>query len=303
MSGCEATDDVKRIIRAMASAKLDEGITDAHDIVDAIHEAINEHTPLWKNEIADIISGYGQKRERVASKSELQERITQLKRDLRDAYHPKAAPKTPEERKNATRQTQIKKEIERLKGQLASGKFGPKPKGGFEYDAQTEKLQSDLEGARRQVDRAIRKLDYQNKSTVAKVADTFLSFHRAMILTGFHTLEHLTGASISRLIFSPIEDATGLLLHNIPGIRRYSEAAPTEGGGLDLGALRHAYGQTFSKATLKDMSDKVRQGFSDLQARMKDPFDSNHPLLDMVGHIHDAFEDASRAIRVFKSVG
>lgn len=296
MSGCEATDEIKTIIRAMARAKLEEGITDHEDIVDAIHAAINEHTPLWKNEIADIISGYGQKAERKASKSELQERILQLKRDLREAYHPKPAPKgkptpkTPEERKNATRQTQIKKEIERLQGQLKSGDFSKPQRGPIQYDEVTQKLQAQLETARRQVDREMRRLEYQNRSRVGKIADTFLAFHRAMILSGLGTLEHLTGAATSRLIFAPIEDAAGGVLHFVPGVRKYSEAAPTEGGGFSPTALGAGYGKTFSKATLQDMRDKVVRGFSDLQAVMKDPYDSNHRLLDVVGHIHDALK-------------
>jgi hypothetical protein len=290
MSGCEATDEVKSLIRQMANAKLEEGVTDAHDIVDAIHDAISEHTPLWKNEIADIISGYGQKRSSTATKSDLQQRILQLKRDLKEAYHPKQPPKTPEERKNTTRQTQIKKEIGELQEKLRTGNFSKQPKKGFEYDPVTQKLQAQLEGARRQVDREMRRQEYANRSTVAKVADTFLAFHRAMILSGLGTLEHLTGASLSRLIFTPIEDVAGGLLHHVPGIRSISEKAPTEGGGFDTGALLHTYGKTFNKATLRDMADKVTRGFSDLQAAMKDPYDSHHKILDMVGHIHDALK-------------
>lgn len=290
MSGCEATDEVKEIIRGMARAKLEEGVTDAHDIIDAIHAAINEHTPLWKNEIADIISGYGQKRDTPATKSDLQQRILQLKRDLREAYHPKATPKTPEERRNATRQAQIKKEIQHLQDQIKSGNFAKPQRGPIQYDEATRQLQAQLEVARRQADREMRRLEYQNRSRAGKIADTFLAFHRAMILSGLGTLEHLTGAVTSRLIFEPIEDVAGGLLHHVPGIRKYSEAATTEGGGFNAHALAAGYGKTFSKQTLTDMRDKVVRGFSDLQAVMKDPYNSNHQLLDMVGHVHDALK-------------
>lgn len=297
MSNCEATEDVKKIIRAMAKAKLEEGITDAHDIVDAIHEAINEHTPLWKNEIADIISGYGKKSANAqATLSDLQQRIVQLKRDLREAYHPKPppkgkpAPRSPEEIQNQRRQTQIKKEIADLQDRIARKDFTKPQRKPPQYDAATQKLQTQLESSRRLADRELRKLEYQNKSRVAKIADTFLAFHRAMILSGLGTLEHLTGAATSRLIFAPIEDVAGGLLHYVPGVRKYSEEAPTEGGPLSLSALGAGYGKTFSKQTLIDMRDKVMRGFSDLQAVMKDPYDSNHRLLDMVGHIHDALK-------------
>lgn len=296
MSGCEATDEIKSIIRAMAKAKLEEGVTDHEDILDAIHAAIHEHTPLWKNEIADIISGYGQKSTRQPTRTELQERVLQLKRDLREAYHPKPppkgkpAPKTADQVANQRRQTQIKNEITKLQEQLRTGNFSKSKRAEPNYDATTQKLQAELETARRLADREMRRLEYQNRSRAAKVADTFLAFHRAMILSGLGTLEHLTGAASSRLIFAPIEDVAGGVLHMIPGVRQYSEAAPTEGGGLSLSALGAGYGRTFSKQTLKDMRDKVVRGFSDLQAVMKDPYDSNHRLLDAVGHIHDALK-------------
>lgn len=302
MSGCEATDEVKAIIRQMAKAKLEEGITDHNDIVDAIHAAINDHTPLWKNEIADIISGYGQKPSRQATKTELQERVTQLKRDLREAYHPKPGKRSPEEVTNQRRQTQIKKQISDIQDQIRAGKFDKQPRKPIEYDQTTRKMQADLDAARRQADKLLRKIQYQNKSTPAKVADTFLAFHRAMILSGLGTLEHLTGASLSRLMFAPIEDLAGGILHNVPVLRKISEAAPTEGGGLDLKALAHGYGKTFSKQTLLDMKDKVVRGFSDLQAAIKDPYDSNHQLLDVVGHIHDALKTPAETFAYNKAL-
>jgi hypothetical protein len=289
MSGCEATPEIKKIIRAMAKAKVEEGFTSASDILDEIHDAIKEHTPLWKNEIADIISGYG-KPDRQGTKSELQQRILQLKRDLRETYHPKATPKTPDERRNATRQTQIKKQIEELQDRIARKDFSKPEKQPIAYDAQTRKLEADLASAKREADKLIAKLDYQNKSRAGKILDTILAFHRASILSGYTVLEHLTGAVLWRVIGTPLEQAAGALLHQIPGIRSISENAPTEGGGFQGGAQLAGLKEAFSKQTLMDMRDKILRGYSDLQSIGKAPLDSNHPLLEMVGHIHDALK-------------
>lgn len=290
MSGCEPTDDVKRIIRAMAKAKVEEGFTNHEDILDEIHSAIKDHTPLWKNEIADIISGYGQKASRKATKTELEARMEQLRRDLKAAYHPKQPPKTPEQRQNARRQTELKKQIADIQDQIARKDFSKPEKAAPVYDAETKKLEAQLASSKRQADQLLHKLNYENKSRAAKIADTALAFHRAAILSGIGTIEHLSGAVLWRVLGTPLEQAAGAILHQIPGIRQISENAPTEGGGFQGGAqlagLKHAFGP----GTLRDIRDKLLRGYSDLQAVGKAPLDSNHPLLELVGHLHDAIK-------------
>jgi len=81
MSGCEATPEVKKIIRAMAKNRVDAGVKDAADLIDSIHEEIHAHTPLWKSEIADIIAGIGEVRKQT--KSEMQTRLEAIKAELR----------------------------------------------------------------------------------------------------------------------------------------------------------------------------------------------------------------------------
>jgi hypothetical protein len=287
MSGCEPTDEIKSIIRQMAKAKLEEGLTDHEDIVDAIHTAIHEHTPLGKSEIADAISGYGKKNTRQASKSELQERISQLKRDLRDAYHPKAAPKTPEERKNATRQAQIKKEIERLKEQLKYGDFSKPQRASPQYDKQTVQLEKQLANARREVRIAIAKMEYKAKGPVSKAAHYLLGFHRLAILSDIASLAHVSGAVLWRLGFSPMEQIVGAVYHSIPGIRYISEQALIHGGGLQGESLLRGYGATLSKETIKEMYRKLVRGYSDLEALHKDPLYDPVPWLNLTGRVHD----------------
>jgi hypothetical protein len=307
VSGCEATPEIKRIIRAMAKAKLEEGFTHADDIVDEIHAAINDHTPLWKGEIADIISGYGQER-RQATKTELQERVTQLKRDLRAIYHPEPPKPTPEQQKNITRQRAIQKQIQSIKDQIAAGQFEkPEPRSKPVYNDETMKAQGDLAQARRQVDKLMAKFEYDNHSRAYKMVDTALAFHRASILSGINTIGHLTGAALMRMASTPLDQLAGALLQHVPGIKKFSENAPTEGGGFQGAALGAALGHAFSKATLVDMWNKLREGQSDLQAIHKSPIYSSHRVLDLIGHLHDAIKTPAenfgytRALVTFQS--
>jgi hypothetical protein len=82
MSTCVPNDEAKRLIRAMARNRSDAGMDDPIDIVNSIHAEIKDHTPLWKSEIADIVSGYGKKS--VPTKDELRIRWNALRAQMRD---------------------------------------------------------------------------------------------------------------------------------------------------------------------------------------------------------------------------
>lgn len=80
--GCDATPEVKSILRAMAKNRAEEaGIRDPSRIVDEIHDAIKEHTPLEKSQIADIVSGFGARR---ATRSEVENTMASIRAEMRD---------------------------------------------------------------------------------------------------------------------------------------------------------------------------------------------------------------------------
>lgn len=289
MSDCQPTDEVRRIIRAMARAKVEEGYTDANAIVDEIHDAISDHTPLWKNEIADIITGIDQPK-RKATRSELEERLTQLKRDLRDQYHPKPAPKSRDEVRNATRQTQLKKQIQDIQRQIAAKDFSKPEKAPPAYDNATRQLQLDLAAAKREADKLMAKIERANRTPLRKTVDTMAELYRASILSGYTVFEHLAGASVGRLISAPLEELAGGLLHHVPGLRGVSEGAPTEGGGFNGKSLAAGYKSILTAETRKAMIDKVVRGYSDRQALYDKHADYDGAFLSVVGHMHDAIK-------------
>lgn len=301
MSGCEPTDDVRRIIRAMARAKLEEGYTSSSDIVDEIHAAIAEHTPLWKNEIADIIAGIGQPA-RKATKSELQERVAQLKRDLRAQYHPKPAPKSPEEVRNQTRQTQLQKQIEEIQAQIAARDFSKPAKVAPVYNDATHQMELDLAAAKREADKLMAKIKRANRTTTQKVVDTTAELYRAAILSGLTVFEHLSGASIGRFVSTPLEEVAGGLLHRVPGLRKVFENAPTEGGGFQGKALAEGYKSIFTKEDGKAMLDKVTRGYSDRQALYDKHADYDGAFLSFVGHLHDTVKTPVEQFAFYKAL-
>jgi hypothetical protein len=81
MAGCDTTDKVKALLRSMARAKIEEGHTDPDTILSHIHEAVKDHTPLERSEIADILVGHGGEK---ATRTDLQNRVQAFYKELRD---------------------------------------------------------------------------------------------------------------------------------------------------------------------------------------------------------------------------
>lgn len=283
MSNCKPSKEHAAILRAMAKAQLEAGVTDAHAIVDAIHARIADHTPLDKGEIADLISGYG-KKAATNTRTELQQRMGQLKKDLRAAYHGST--------KDVNRQNAIKKSIADLENRIKTGDFKKAERTKPEYDTKTQALQADLERVRNKAEHEMRKLEYGSKSLLYRATTTALAIGRAFILSSPTVFVHLAGASVWRLASSLVEDVAGGLWRFLPKVSEIDRLAPVEGGGMQLGAHAKALGAAMSKDTLKAMKDKLVKGMSDRQAMYgkKDMLFTPHPMLEVMGHLHDAIK-------------
>lgn len=153
MSGCEATPEIKAILRAMAKNRVAAGHSDALDIIDSIHAEIKDHTPLWKSEIADIVSGYGEVRKRT--QSEIQSRMLALKAELRDLSKTTdtlTGKVDPDASKVRARKTALTHEIQDLDRKLAHDDFSEKEKSGIVYDEETGKLKAQRDELKQQLE-------------------------------------------------------------------------------------------------------------------------------------------------------
>lgn len=280
MSGCDATPEVKTILRGMAKELVGAGYHDPNDILDRIHSSIQEHTPLYKSEIADIISGYGDVRK--PSRDELQIRMNALKRQLRDISRGQSA-------KDQTRQKDLNKQISELERRIVSGDFSKPVKTPIVYNDATNRLMAERNALRKKADNLAALAEYKNSSTADKVASTFLSFRRAIMLSSVKTLAKLSAAASYRVALSPIEHGIQGVLGKLPGIRGIAEKAPLE-GRFSPAAEGAALKTTFSKATLDEMKDKLTKGFGERDQLYGKEHAALHPLLEMVGQAHAALK-------------
>jgi len=291
MPTCHPTERARQIIRGMAKALLEDGLTDAHAIVDAIHARIRDFAPMDKGEIAAIVGGFEDIPKPKPTRSDLQERLMQLRRDLKAAYG-----KGPDALKNERRQAQIRKDIAAINERIAKGDFAKPQRVKLIYDEATHKLQVELEAARMKADEAVRKLEFQTKSPLQKGLILTAGVQRAAILAGLSVFEHLAGASAWRLVSTLVEDAFWGVGRHLPGLRRLDELAEMEGGGLGLGThargLRNAFLADaeipgLSKNVLREMWDKLARGASDRTLLYGKVHESPYPWLEYIGRTHD----------------
>lgn len=269
----------------MAREKLREGHTDAHDVLDAIHAEISEHTPLWKNEIADIIR---EQLPRAESKPAVQSQMSRLKAEL-DTLYPRAG---KDDGRSAARMKQIQKQIAENQRRIDTGDFSKPSRAKPQYSEEVQKAQADLERSRRAVKRELKRIEYSSQSKLQKGAQVATATMRAFILSSPTVFEHLLGASFWRLASSVAEDAVGAIWRHVPGIKGIDQKAMVEGGGFQAGAHAKGLKAAFSMDTLRAMKDKVVQGMSDRQALYgkKDDNWTPHPMLEIMGHLHDAIK-------------
>lgn len=282
---CIPNPEVVKIIKAMAKNRAEAGMTDPLQIIDAIHADIEPHTGLWKSEIADAITAAVGTPRQVSPAAQ---RLRDMKAELRDLN------RTQEELsgrpQNARRQKQLKRDIASLESQIERGDFSKAARTPYPYNDETRALEAKREVLRRQADHEMQRIEHSNRTPIRKGLDLAHSFMRAAILSGVGTIEHLAGASVWRAAAQILGDAADAGLRTIPAYRRLSDQALVEGGGFQAGSHVAGARRAVSKETLAMMRDKITKGMSERAALYKDAHYTAHPLLDLIGRLHDVIK-------------
>lgn len=277
MSGCVPTPEVKKIIQAMARAKLREGHTDALDVLNAIHDEIKDHTPLWKDEIADII------REKMPQKPPTPSQMTRLKQELETLYPGK------DDGRSEARMKQIEKQIATNQAKLAAGDVMPRKRVKPEYSDAVMKREADLARTRNAIKREFKKTEYNNQNKIIKGLRWTTGTMRFGILTSPGVFSHLIGATMWRVPTSVMLDAIGSVWRHVPGIHRIDNEAMLEGGGFQPKAIAKGFGRVLTKETIQAMKDKALTGMSNRQAMYgkKDAHWEPYEWQEITGRLHD----------------
>lgn len=219
--------------------------------------------------------------EEAAARHSLKSGIRQ-RNDMRVAKGLNGPPKDP----LGSYKKQLQKRLDQLNGELQGTRANGPKADTRQRDPETEQLKTDIANAQKNLDtmeRSRQPKDFQDK---------LVAYRRFAVLSRVGTLFKLGAAASERMIFSPLEEVTGLPAQLLTG-RNVARNAPTQGGFSGRAEL--AAGKTFftRKTWTKDAVDKMMKGHHDLEARLgKSEYDEGEKLnaLNFMGRLHGAIK-------------
>lgn len=199
----------------------------------------------------------------------------------------KAQSATPPKDPLGAYKNQLQKRLDQLNGEI-NGTYakGPKP--------DPRKLDQASEDLKTEIAKAQSKLDAMERNRQPKgFQDRWVAYRRFVALSRLGSISKLGAAASERMIFSPLEEVTGLpARYLMPNIER---KAPTH-GRPSLRAEAGAVNRYFSRETwTKHAVDKFRTGENYLDAKYgnKDHFEGEYEkptILNFPGRVHGAIK-------------
>lgn len=222
-------------------------------------------------------------------------------RQLKEAAEPK---KTPEQIALERFKKYTKKRIADMESRLQTGDFSKEPPKQTILDPEADALRIKSEKLRNQVDEAIAKQEYQNRSTLDKVLHIFSKWRRTALLTSVNVFGKLGLAAMSRMGATPIEELTGGVLSQVHGVSSVADRAPFQ-GKPSISAEGKALAQIWDKATRDDIYSELKNGkisldylYGDKGGRGRMP----PGILDFIGHLHGAIKVLPKRAEFFRRV-
>lgn len=154
-------------------------------------------------------------------------------------------------------------------------------------DPEAQRLKAAAEQAKIEFKRSLVKDRLKQRPLAQKTADTLVSWRRAMLLSSPVTLAKLTAAALERFAFTPIEEAVGWGIGQVPGISKIAKLAPRQ-GGLSVRAEAKALTDGVMKG-MTDARDILRKGQGELEVFGRENL-YPRDWLNFFGEIHAALK-------------
>lgn len=220
-------------------------------------------------------------------------------RQLKEAAEPK---KTPEQIALDRFKKYTKKRIADMESRLQTGDFTKEPPKKTILDPEADALRIRSEKLRRQVDQEIAKQEYANRSRPEKALHVFTKWRRTALLSGVPVLGKLAAAAMSRMGVTPVEEITGGVISQAPGISAIADRAPFQGKPR-ISAEVKAISQIWDRATLDDTIEAIKNGETSLDYLFGDHGGRGQmppELLDYIGHLHTAIKVLPKRAEFFR---
>jgi hypothetical protein len=134
-----------------------------------------------------------------------------------------------------------------------------------EKAAGTEKLEAEVNNARTAFMREEDRKRLSEQGWFARTAHLAKSYRIASVISSPVIYGKLLSAAASRVVLTPVTEAAGSVLRELPGIRKIAELAPRHGSGMSIAAEAASIRGFFSYG-LKDAWQTMQEGQQDLES-------------------------------------
>lgn len=189
--------------------------------------------------------------------------------------------------KKAAKRREAKKAQDPRASEQATAKTKTASTKAVTLDPEAQRLKAQAEEAKIAFKRGLVKDRLRQRPLAQKTADAVTNWRRAMLLSSPVTLAKLTAAALERFAFTPLEEAVGAGIGQVPGMSKIAERAPRQ-GGLSVRAEAKALTDGIMKG-MKDARDILKKGQGELEVFGKENL-YPRDWLNFFGEIHAALK-------------
>jgi hypothetical protein len=195
---------------------------------------------------------------------------------------------TMEVRQTAAYKRALTKRIADVKSKIARDDVSKRPITKTVLDREAMALQGEMAKVKAEFQKMEDKARLGQRNAMEKTMDTMGKWRRAGVLSYPTTLAKLVAAAVTRFATTPIEEAAGGILSNLPLVSRVAARAPTE-GGANFGAVGRAIAKGITSG-VRDSLTTLKTGESDISRLYAKRPSTARSVLDFCGEIHAALK-------------
>lgn len=197
----------------------------------------------------------------------------------------------------ATREADMTKTLADIK----AGTYEPRAKRTQRNDPVSVEARARAGRIQDEIEKELLKAQLAKRTTTDKALDFAVKWRRNMLLSNPLTLAKLATAAASRVVISPVEEAAGGIIGQIPRVSKVAAKAPREGGFSVAAEAKAIYGYTRQLMQFAEAREIVRTGKTRLDTIYGAKGDLPPEAIEFFGRLHKLMKAPAQAAEFARS--
>lgn len=197
----------------------------------------------------------------------------------------------------ATREVEMTKTLADIK----AGTYEPRAKRSIRNDPVSVEARARAGRIQDEIEKELLKAQLAKRNWTDKALDFAVKWRRNMLLSNPLTLAKLATAAASRVVISPVEEAAGGIIGQIPKVSKVAAKAPREGGFSVAAEAKAIYGYTRQLMQFAEAREIVRTGKTRLDTIYGAKGDLPPEAIEFFGRLHKLMKAPAQAAEFARS--